>query len=175
MTGTIWRHMRRGRTGVGASAALLACVVAGALLLQTGVASAASRGFSLKNSSSHALRLESVTQVPRVICGEGSSGIHCVPAHWDMGFEGRPADGAVLKSGAPAQVWELKYAFDLLKPFTIQYAAKLTYKIEGTDGTLELVIMTTATANNSECKVIPATARFGRCTGDGLKLNVVNS
>jgi hypothetical protein len=165
-------HRRRTSKGVRASAALLACVVAGVLLLQTGVASAASRGFSLRNSSGHALRLESAARVPRVICGPGSSGVHCVPAQYDMAFEGRPADGAVLKPGGPAQVWELKYGFDLLNLLTIQYAAKLTYKIEGTDGTVEYLIATTPTTNDSECTVIPA--RIGKCRGEGLNLIFVN-
>jgi hypothetical protein len=172
MTSTICRQVKQTRKGLGASAALLGCIVAGALLLQTGVASAASRGFSLRNSSGHALRLESVTRLPRVICGPGTSGVNCVPAHYDMAFEGRPADGAVLKPGGPAQVWELKYGFDLLSPLTIQYAAKLTYKVEGTDGTVEYVITTTPSTNDSECTVIPA--RIGKCRGEGLKLIFVN-
>jgi hypothetical protein len=172
MTVTTYRQVRRTRKGLGAWAALVACAIVGALLLQTGVASAASRGFSVRNSSGHPLRLESATPVARVICGPGSSGIHCIPAHYDMAFEGRPADGAVLKPGGPAQVWELKYGFDLLHPLTIQYAATLTYKIEGTDGTLEYVIATTPTTNDSECKVIPA--QVGRCRGEGLKLIFVN-
>jgi hypothetical protein len=172
MRGTICRHAGRTSKGLGASAALVACVVAGALLLQTGVASAASRGFSLRNSSGHPLRLESAAHVPRVICGPGASGVRCVPAHYDMAFEGRPANGAVIKPGGPAQVWELKYGFDLLSLQTIQYAAKLTYKIEGTDGTLEYVIATTPTTNDSECKVIPA--QIGRCSAEGLTLRFVN-
>jgi hypothetical protein len=157
---------------MGPPAAVVACAIVGALLLQAGVASAASRGFRLNNSSAHALALESVTRVPRVICGPGSGSIHCVPAHYDMEFEGRPANGAVLKPGAPPQAWELKYSFDLLHPLTIQYAAKLTYKIEGTDGTVEYVIATTPTTNDSECKVVPA--RAGRCRGEGLNLIFVN-
>ena len=100
------------------------------------------------------------------------SGIHCVPAYYDMAFEGRPADGAVLNPGGPAQVWELKYGFDLFSLATIQYAAKLTYKIAGTDGTLEYVIATTPTSNDSECKVIPA--HLGRCSAEGLTLRFVN-
>lgn len=156
---------------MGASAALLACAVAGALLT-AGPATAASRGFRLHNNSRHALRLESATHVPRVICGPGSSSIHCVPAHYPMQFEGRPGNGAVLKPGGPPQAWELKYSFDLVHLLTIQFAAKLTYKIEGTDGTVEYVIATTPTTSDSECRVIPA--HVGRCTGDGLKLTFSN-
>jgi hypothetical protein len=172
MTITTRRQVRRARKGIGASATVLACAVAGALLIQTGVASAASRGFRLHNNSRHALQLESATHVPRIICVPGSTSPHCVPAHYPMAFEGRPADGAVLKPGEPPHAWELKYSFDLGHLLTIQYAAKLTYKIEGTVGTVEYVIATTPTTNNSECKVIPA--HVGRCTGEGLKLTFTN-
>jgi hypothetical protein len=48
----------------------------------------------------------------------------------------------------------------------------LTYKIEGTDGTVEYVIATTPTANDSECKVIPA--HLARCSAAGLKLTFSN-
>lgn len=159
---------------MGAPAAVLACAVAGALPT-AGPATAASRGFRLHNNSRHALRLESATSVPRG-CGPGSSSHHCVPtgspAHYSMGFEGRPGNGAVLKPGGPPHVWELKYSFDLLNLVAIQWAAKLTYKIKGTDGTVQYVIATTPTTNDSECKVIPA--HVGRCTGDGLKLTFSN-
>ncbi len=154
---------------MGASAALLACAVAGALLT-AGPATAASRGFRLHNNSRHALRVESATPVPRC---PGSNSHHCVPAHYAMGFEGRPGNGGVLKPGAPPHDWELKYQFNLdQQPLTIQFAALLTYKIEGTDGTVQYVIATTAFTNDSECRVIPA--HVGRCTGDGLKLTFSN-
>jgi hypothetical protein len=65
-----------------------------------------------------------------------------------------------------------KYGFDLVNLFAIQYAAKLTYKIHGTDGVVEYVIATTPTTNDSECKVVPA--HVGRCTGEGLKLTFSN-
>jgi hypothetical protein len=140
--------------------------MAGALLA-AGPASAASRGFTLHNNGSHPLRLESATHVPRVLCIAD----RCVPTYYPIDFEGRPANGAVLKSGAPPQHWELKYGFSLILT-EIQYAAKLTYKIEGTDGTVEYVIATTPTANDSECKVIPA--HLARCSAAGLKLTFSN-
>ncbi len=155
------------RTRVGASATVLACAVAGALL-SAGPASAASRGFMLHNHSRHPLRVESASQLPRIICNSDL----CVPTHYPIAFEGRPGDGAVLDPGAAAQDWELKYGFDLVLLHETQYAAKLTYKVEGTDGTVEYTIQTTPTTNDSACKVIPADV--GRCTAQGLALTFRN-
>jgi hypothetical protein len=45
---------------MGALAILLACAVAGTLVIQIGTASAASRGFFIYNHSTHPLRLERV-------------------------------------------------------------------------------------------------------------------
>jgi hypothetical protein len=148
---------------VGASATVLACAVAGALLT-AGPASAASRGFKLHNHSRHPLRLEGASQLPSVICNS----VLCVPTHYPIAFEGRPQDGAVLNPGAPPHVWELKYGFNLVLLHETQYAAKLTYKIVGTDGTVEYTIQTTPTTNDSACKVIPA--HVGHCTAQGLTL-----
>jgi hypothetical protein len=151
---------------VGALAILLACVVAGMLLIGTGVASAASRGFRIANRSSHPLRLESATKIPKFICNSSL----CVPTHYLIGFEGRPADGAVLPPAkvqggvlvVHTHVWELKYNFDLLGACT--YAAALKYKIEGTTGTLEVTIETCTFSNNSACKITPA--HLGHCTAE---------
>jgi hypothetical protein len=155
------------RTRVGASATVLACAVAGALLA-AGPASAASRGFKLHNHSRHALRVESARQLPSVICNS----VLCVPTHYPIAFEGRPQDGAVLNPGAPPHDWELKYGFNLVLLHETQYAAVLTYKIVGTDGTVEYTIQTTPTTNNSACKVIPA--HVGHCTAAGLTLTFRN-
>jgi hypothetical protein len=155
------------RTRVGASATVLACAVAGALLT-AGPASAASRGFMLHNNSRHPLQVESASQVPSVIC----NAVLCVPTHYPIAFEGRPKDGAVLEPGASPQDWELKYGFDLVLLNETQYAAKLTYKIQGTSGTVEYTIVTTPTTNDSACKVIPADV--GHCTAEGLKLTFRN-
>jgi hypothetical protein len=153
-------------------ATVAACVAAGTTLLQTGVAGAASRGFRLHNDSRHALRLQSAVHVPRLICGPATRGVHCVPAHYPMEFEGRPSVGAVLAPGGAPHAWELKYGFDLVHLLTIQYAAELTYRIEGTGATVSYVIATTPTTNDSECKVVPA--HDGRCTAEGLKLTFGN-
>jgi hypothetical protein len=148
-----------------ASATLLACVLAAALLA-AGPASAASRGFRLHNHSRHALRLESAGHLPRVICNTTL----CVPTHYPVAFEGRPHDGAVLHPGG-THAWELKYGFSLILHET-QYAAVLRYKIEGTDGTVEYTIQTTPTTNDSACKVVPA--HVGHCTAGGLQLSFRN-
>jgi hypothetical protein len=92
------RRMGRGRMRVGALAVLLACAMAGTLLIETGVASAAptdtppSVGFRIANASSHRLRVEGATPVPRMICNSEL----CVPTHFLFGFEGRPHNGSAL-------------------------------------------------------------------------------
>ena len=157
------------RTRVGASATVLACAVAGALLT-AGPASAASRGFMLHNNSRHPLQVESASQVPSVIC----NAVLCVPTHYPIAFEGRsPKDRSRVEPGASPQDWELKYGFDLVLLNETQYAAKLTYKIQGTSGTVEYTIVTTPTTNDSACKVIPADV--GHCTAEGLKLTFQES
>ncbi len=159
--------MQKTRTRIGASATVLACAAAGALVT-AGPASAASRGFMLHNHSGHSLRLESATRLPNVICNSTL----CVPTHYPMAFEGRPHDGAVLNPGGPPHDWELKYGFNLVLLHETQYAAKLTYKVVGTDGTVEYTIETTPTTNDSACKVIPA--QVGQCTARGLALTFKN-
>ncbi len=156
----------RARTHVGAySGLLLAFAAAGTLLIQTGVASAASRGFTVKNDSTHALRVASVSAVPRVLCVN----FNCVPTFYEMGFEGRPADGSVLGKGGD-QRWELKYFYDIGDIFGAgtNYAAKLTYNVEGTAGKFEAVIKTSNYSNESTCEVIPK--NVGTCTADGLRI-----
>jgi hypothetical protein len=156
----------RSRTRVGAySGLMLACAVAGALLMQTGVASAASRGFTVKNESTHALRLVGASAVPRVLCVNFT----CVPTYYEMAFEGRPADGSVIGKGGE-QRWELKYFYNIGDIFGggINYAAKLTYKIEGTAGEFEAEIKTTNYTNDSTCKVNPTT--LGTCTAAGVNI-----
>lgn len=158
--------MRRAtRERMAAAGTLLACVLAGALLA-AGPASAASRGFRLHNQSTHALQLETASQLPRVLCNS----VLCVPTHYPIDFEGRPHDGAVLQPGG-THAWELKYGFSLILHET-QYAAVLRYKIVGTGGTVEYTIQTTPTANDSACKVIPA--QVGVCTAGGLALSFRN-
>ncbi|MFZ0043880.1 MAG: hypothetical protein WAK93_21395 [Solirubrobacteraceae bacterium] len=156
----------RARTHVGAySGLLLACAVAGTLLVQTGIASAASRGFTVKNDSTHALRVASVSAIPRLVC----LNLTCIPAYYDMEFEGRPADGSVIKKGGD-QRWELKYFYWVGDVFgaSTNYAAKLTYNVEGTAGKFEAVIKTSNYSNNSTCEVVPK--NLGSCAADGLRI-----
>ncbi len=145
-------------------AIMSACMLAG--VLAAGSASAASRGFKLHNDSSHALHLETAKRVPTYVCPNPSV---CVPTHYPMDFEGRPANGSVLPTGH-VHTWELKYGFSLLGG--VQYAANIWYRIAGNSGTVEYTIEVYSTANESSCKVTPANA--GRCTAEGTKLTFHN-
>jgi hypothetical protein len=159
---------RSNHTSRGVLALVLGCVLAGALLT-AGPASAditASRAFRIVNSSSHPLRLESATKIPKHLCD--LNGSVCVPTHYLIGFQERPPDGAVLPPASKSQngatlvhthVWELKYFFSLEPVCT--FAAALKYKIEGTDGTLEVTIETCSYSNNSSCTITPA--GLGHC------------
>lgn len=151
-------QMRSIRGYAAVSAGLVSCVVAGAALVPTGVAQAASRGYKIYNESHHHLKLEHARRLPMHLCNSG----FCVPTEYPMEFEGRPADGEMLKPKGPPQVWELKYFFGYT------YAAAVTYKILGTDGTFEATLETSTFTNNSACKVHPA--HLGTCTGQGLKV-----
>jgi hypothetical protein len=161
MTITKTRQMSWTRGRIAASAIVLACVVAGALLA-TGPASAASRGFKVHNQSSHTLRLEGARRVPTYVCVDIA---RCVPTHYPMDFEGRPSDGSLIHPGN-TQVWELKYGFSLLGG--VQYAANLWYQIVGTNDSVEYTIETWSTVNESACKV-NGTTKFA-CTAEGTKL-----
>ena len=153
---------------MGRLAILLACAVAGTLVIGTGVASALSRGFRILNRSSHPLRLEGATRVTKETCGGGLTDwrgwLSCTDFPvYSIGFEGRPNDGAVIQPSVfSLHDWELKYFPD---PFgRCDYAADLNYKIEGTDGTLTVGIQTCTFSSNSSCKIEPAT--LGRCDAD---------
>jgi hypothetical protein len=154
--------MRYPQARIGASALFLTCSVAGALLT-AGPASAASRGFKVDNRSAHALQLQGVKAVPSYTC---ISFTNCVPTHHPIDFEGRPGDGTVLQPGK-TDTWELKYGFSVFGG--VQYAANLSYKVQGTDATVDYQIYTYSTTNESSCKVTPTTA--GRCTAEGVKLS----
>lgn len=141
--------------------------MAGALLA-AGSASAASRGFTVKNDSSHTLVLEAVKPVPKYVC---DLSFRCVPGgNYSMDFEGRPAEGSVLHPGQ-SQRFELKYGFSL--EGGVQYAALLGYKIGTTGNTVEYRIEVYSTSNESSCTVTPANA--GRCTAEGRNLTFHNS
>ena len=153
--------MRLNKTLMRAAAAVPTCAVAATLLTQTGIASAASRGYDVHNASKHTLKLEKAEPLPNVIC----NGTICVPATHPMDFEGRPANGSTIKPGGKDR-WELKYGFGLT------YAAVLKYKVEGTDATFEATIQTSTFSNDSACKVVPASA--GRCTAGGTTITFHN-
>jgi hypothetical protein len=147
------------RTG---SVAVLLAVVAAIGLLSAGTASAASRGFKLKNTSDVDLTLEAAKPVPTVVCGNIG---RCVDTKYPMDFEGRPGDGSVLKPNA-THTWELKYGFS---PFGgVQYAADLWYEIEGTNATVEYKLEVYSTANESSCKV-HGSAKYS-CSAGGTSL-----
>jgi hypothetical protein len=135
---------RKRRAG---SVAVLLAVVAALGLLSAGPASAASRGFKLKNTSNVDLKLEAAKPVPTVLC---ASTVRCVETKYPMDFEGRPDNGSILKPGATQQ-WELKYGFS--PNGGVQYAADLWYDIEGTNATVEYKIEVYSTTNESSCKV----------------------
>jgi hypothetical protein len=159
--------LRRRRSRLVGILVLMAALF-GLVLTTAGPASAASRGFTLTNNSTSTLRLESATKVHHVLCVSG----HCVHGvAYPMEFEGRPHDGTEIRPGG-TQTWELKYGFNLVNLNEVQYAAKLTYKIEHTNGKVEYTIETTPTANNSTCVVIPASD--GACTAEGLTLTFSN-
>ena len=153
------------RTPLTASAAVLICVVAGALL-STGAASAASRGFKLRNESDRVLHLQRAEAVPYLNC-DLPQGTGCMVSHYDMAFEGRPDDGAELHPNL-THTWELKYRFSITGG--VQYAANLVYNIDG-GGRVEYTIETWPTSNDSECQVFGQTARSEfSCTAEGRTL-----
>jgi hypothetical protein len=152
---------RRARTRILAVAGVTACAVS-AGIVTAAPASAASRGFTVTNSSNATLSLEGLNRVHHVLCVGG----RCVPGvPYPMEFEGRPQVGSDIAPGG-SQRFELKYGFDLIGG--IQYAAQLTYKIEKTNAKLEVWIDTTPLSNNSRCEVVPASA--GRCTAGGTQI-----
>jgi hypothetical protein len=157
--------MRHTKVRIGASALLLTCSVAGALLT-AGPASASSRGFKVENQSSHVLVLQGVKAVPSYKCVSFAT---CVPTHYDIGFEGHPNDGSVLQPGK-SETWDLKHGISIFGG--VQYAANFSYKVQGTDAVVDYQIYTYTTSNESSCKVTPA--RVGRCTAESLKLTFQN-
>ena len=137
--------------------------------MTAGSANAASRGFKLRNESRQKLRLLGVNRVARFVC-HGIPVKVCDDEFFDMEFEGRPGNGALLNPGG-VHNWELKYSFDIGHLIgQTNYAARLTYKIEGTNGVVEVEIRTTNYANNSECNVI-GDASFS-CRAEGTNVTI---
>jgi hypothetical protein len=157
-------------------ALVLGCVLAGALLT-AGPASAASRGFMVRNLSRTPITVAGwraldhiecipvlapnpITKIPgftgQVKCGP--------PVPYPIDFsEGRPSVGDRLVPGA-RQSWELKYWFSIFGG--VQYAAIVVYNIPG--GVLKYRLRVYSTSNESECKVL-GTSSF-TCTAEGLNL-----
>lgn len=132
--------------------AIVACVLMG-VLWAAGPASASSRGYLIHNYTDHDLRVVGATSVP------ADPGVF-----YHFGFEGRPHDGTVLKSREGVQDWQLKYEFGR------SYAARLLYKIHGTDGSVAFRIQTSTTSNDSTCEITGVSGYF--CTAEGLVLSV---
>lgn len=149
----------------GLIAIVLGCVLTASMLV-AGPASAASRGFKLRNKSNVELKLVEAKTVPTYVC---NSTVHCVPSHYPMDFEGRPGDGSALRPNG-TDTWELKYSFSIFGG--VGYAANLWYKIVGTDDMVTYQIETYNTSNESSCKVI-GTARY-TCVAGGTDLEFKN-
>ena len=167
---------RGNNTSRGVLALVLGCVLAGALLT-AGPASAASRGFMVRNVSRTPITVAGwraldhiecvpvlapnpITKVP-VFTGQVKCG---PPVPYRIDFsEGRPSVGDRLVPGA-RQSWELKYWFSIFGG--VQYAAIVVYNIPG--GVVEYTLRVYSTSNESECKVI-GTSSF-TCTAAGLNL-----
>jgi hypothetical protein len=139
---------------------VLACAVVGALLAQTGVASAVSRGFDIYNATglttpAQTLRLESVKKIK---AGCNKLPDRCAPSFYLFGFEGRPHDGAELRP-TPPPFLAVPQRFELQWYLGNIYAAAVTYKIEGTNAQLEITIKNQGTfpdGSYSTCRIVPA-------------------
>jgi hypothetical protein len=135
-------------------------------------ADAASRGFHVINNSQYSLQLVNATPEDNVICGgydETSFG--CVPANFDMEFEGRPANGSILAPGGMDD-WELEYTYNVGDLFgaDYNYVAVLNYMIVGTSRPLTLRIATSNYVNDSFCVYVPK--RLGGCSPQGLEITI---
>ena len=163
------RRWRRRRTvlGGGVLAALASVALLAGMLLSAGSASAASRGFILRNDSNHDLVVDGARAVPAYKCIDFT----CFKTTYPIDFsEGRPPDGDVL-TPASTHDWELKYGFDIFGG--VQYAANVVYRIKDTNATVEYEIYVYSTSNDSQCRVIGTTAYT--CTAQGRYLTFKNS
>ena len=156
---------------IGVSAVLLTSGLVGALITAA-PASAASRGFLIKNDGNQTLTLQSVKPVQGQFCDisnvETGTCHHYVYDYYPMAFEGRPGNGSTLRPGATAR-FELKWSLgDIDTAGDTQYQADLLYKIGTTGHTVEYRIQTYTTANESFCKVSDPNA--GSCTAASLDL-----
>jgi hypothetical protein len=146
---------------------VLACAVVGALLAQTGVASAASRGFDIHNLTrdttttiARDLRLQSVQKVK-----EGCVQLpeRCAPNFLLFDFEGRPHQGDLLRpTPFPLLV---PHRFEIKWFLGNRYGAEATYNIEGTNAQLQVTMVTNGQlpgGNVSTCRILHAP--IGSCT-----------
>jgi uncharacterized protein YjbI with pentapeptide repeats len=132
--------------------AIVLCALAG-VLWTAGAASADSRGFVIHNYTAGDLRVGGATSV------RADPGVF-----YHFGFEGRPQDGAALAARHGVQDWQLKYVFGR------SYAARVLYKIQGTDGSVAFRIESSSFSNDSTCEVAGVSGYF--CTAEGLVLSV---
>jgi hypothetical protein len=149
---------------------VFAFAVAALLGSQAGVASAATRGFKVKNDSKVDLRVISADAVPTVLCGgPDAESFQCIPAAFPYSLEARPPDGAVLRPGGEHD-WEMSYWYNPGDLFGAEYhyAAKLNYQIGNGTGKFEATIKDSNYSNDSECKVIPKS--LGTCTAEGRSI-----
>jgi hypothetical protein len=137
---------------------VVACAVVGALLAQTAVASAASRGYEIRNTGVRDLKLQSVQKLRQYVCNEQ---VHCFPSYYDFEFEGRPGSGDPLLTG-DSHRFEVKWYFDY------EYGAEATYNIEGTNAQMQVTMKTSTFSNNSTCKILHGPG--GSCTAAGLNI-----
>jgi hypothetical protein len=125
---------------------VVACAVVGALLAETAVASAASRGFDIRNASSRGLQLQSVQKVRQFVCNPE---FHCFPSYYNFDFEGRPGSGDRLIPGTA-------HRFEVKLVFADEYGAEATYNIEGTNAQLLVTMKTSTFSSDSTCKILHA-------------------
>jgi len=159
------RRGRRRRWVLGGG--VLAALALVGTLLTAGSASAASRGFIIRNDSNTAITVAGARAIPRVIC----IGFKCVPgSNYPIDFsEGRPPDGDVLTPRS-THAWELKYGFDIWRDPVRGRCGVQDQRHGRYRGYLMYVY---PTSNDSLCKVI-GTTKF-TCSAEGRDLTFKNS
>jgi hypothetical protein len=117
------------------------------------------------NESRQKLLLLGVNPVSHPVC-RGVFVVTCDEEFFDIDFEGRPSDGALVDPGG-VQTWGLKYAFSFSHLFgQTNYAARLSYRIEPANSLFEVAIRTSNYTNDSTCDVIENSSF--RCQAEGL-------
>jgi hypothetical protein len=160
----------KGRFGMGLTATMVRSVrvtavcAAASLLVGVGTATAASRGFTIRNTTERfRLKLESVTPVRETICTD--KGKLCIPTLHPMEWEGRPPDGSVISPSGGSR-WELKSGIGT-------WAAKLRYAIEPTPrGVFDVTILTNGLSLDSTCTIL--NTDVPRCDAVGVRIEFKN-